>query len=335
MFSKLTTLAVLCAVGMAAALDDVAEWKQFKMTYGKTYSAEDEAKRFEIFKGNSIIAAKLTAQSGGDAEFGVTKYSDLSKDEFKARYLTYKPSNHTSEAVEMDVSEITTTVGSNPIKWDWFGNLTTAVKDQGQCGSCWAFSATEQMESMAIKAGVIKGNEPLAVQQIVSCDHDQDEGCNGGDTPTAYAYIKKANGLEKESEFPYFSGANGRTGWCLGRDAKAKTADLTGFSYVGKKQETVMQKYIQSTAPLSICVDASSWQTYKKGVVGPATCGKQLDHCVQVTGYDLSMTKFSKKAWLVRNSWNTDWGMKGFIAVEYDVDACGISTEPTTVAIKV
>merc|ERR1712166_699949 len=123
-------------------------------------------------------------------------------------------------------------------------------------------------------------------------------------------------GLEKESEFPYFSGANGRTGWCLGRDAKAKTADLTGFSYVGKKQETVMQKYIQSTAPLSIC-------------------GKQLDHCVQVTGYDLSMTKFSKKAWLVRNSWNTDWGMKGFIAVEYDVDACGISTEPTTVAIKV
>lgn len=167
------------------------------------------------------------------------------------------------------------------------------------------------------------------------CVHQQDQGCNGGDTPTAYAYVKRASGLEKQSEFPYFSGADGRTGWCLGRDQKAKTADIVGFQYVGKKQEPVMQKYIQSTAPLSICVDASSWQTYKKGVVGPATCGKQLDHCVQVTGYDLSQTKFSKKAWLVRNSWNTDWGMKGFIAVEYDVDACGISTEPTTVTIKV
>eukprot|EP00729_Bicosta_minor_P001098 gene1098-20731_t len=329
MFSKIIAL---CAITMASALDDVAEWKQFKMTFGKTYAAEEEAKRFEIFKGNNLIAAQLTAQSGGDAEFGVTKYSDLSKDEFKARYLTYKPSNHTGP--EMDVSEIPS-VSSNPIKWDWFGNLTTAVKDQGQCGSCWAFSATEQIESMAIKANVIQGSEPLAVQQIVSCDHNQDQGCNGGDTPTAYAYVKRASGLEKQSEFPYFSGADGRTGWCLGRDQKAKTADIVGFKYVGKKQEPVMQKYIQSTAPLSICVDASSWQTYKKGVVGPATCGKQLDHCVQVTGYDLSQTKFSKKAWLVRNSWNTDWGMKGFIAVEYDVDACGISTEPTTVTIKV
>lgn len=88
----------------------------------------------------------------------------------QARYLTYKPSNHTGP--EMDVSEIPS-VSSNPIKWDWFGNLTTAVKDQGQCGSCWAFSATEQIESMAIKANVIQGSEPLAVQQIVSCDHNQ------------------------------------------------------------------------------------------------------------------------------------------------------------------
>ena len=74
----------------------------------------------------------------------------------------------------------------------------------------------------------------------------------------------------------YFSGTDGMTGWCLNRDKKAKLADISSFSKVGARKEPVMQKYIANEAPLSICVDASSWQTYKKGVVGPATCGKQL-----------------------------------------------------------
>jgi len=329
MFSKMMLLSGLVAFAASATVSD--EWQLFKKTYNKAYNKAEEAHRFAVFQTNFDIAKDLTAKSNGDAEFGVTKFSDLTKEEFSARYLKYEASTDDS-VPDYDASQLSDKV---PNKQDWYLNLTTKVKDQGQCGSCWAFSATEQIETMAIKAGVTKTDQELSVQQIVSCDKNKDQGCQGGDTVTAYAYVMRAKGLEPNSDFPYFSGTDGMTGWCLNRDKKAKLADISSFSKVGARKEPVMQKYIANEAPLSICVDASSWQTYKKGVVGPATCGKQLDHCVQLTGYDFTMVRFpGKKAWLVRNSWNTNWGMKGFIAVEYGVDACGISTEPTTVVIK-
>jgi C1A family cysteine protease len=210
----------------------------------------------------------------------------LTKAEFKARYLTYVPSGDKPDSV-WDPSTADVSAGS-PTLQNWAGNLTTPVKDQGQCGSCWAFSATEQVESMAIKARKMTTKDALSVQQIVSCDKNKDEGCNGGDTKTAYRYIIKDKGLEPESAYKYTSGATGMTGWCLGRDQKTKEVDITGYSVVGHLDESVMQKYVQSTGPLSICVDAESWQTYKHGVVTKATCGTQLDHCVQLTGYDFT-----------------------------------------------
>jgi C1A family cysteine protease len=311
-----------------------AQFEEFKQLYSRSYTDKaEEDYRLKTFSENLDIAATLTAKSNGSAEFGVTKFSDLTKQEFKSRYLTYSPSE------KLAGSQISSPIsphgsGTNKSKWSWYGNLTTRIKDQGQCGSCWAFSATEQTESMAIKAGKLQKTEPLAVQQIVSCDKNKDEGCNGGDTKTAYKYIIKAGGLEAEKSYPYTSGVTGMTGWCLGRDDKAKVVDIEGWSVVGHLNEEVMLKYVSNEAPLSICVDASSWQTYKRGVITRATCGLQIDHCVQLTGFDFTHTEFREKAWLVRNSWNTDWGMKGFIALEYGTNTCAIHNEPTTVTIK-
>jgi len=109
--------------------------------------------------------------------------------------------------------------------------------------------------------------------------------------------------------------------------------NIAAFNYVGKSNETAMAAYVGQTAPLSICVDAESWQTYKSGLVGPKTCKTQLDHCVQVVGYDMTKTDYKYNYWKVRNSWNTDWGEKGFIYVSMGYNTCGIATEPTTVTM--
>merc|ERR1711998_522988 len=163
----------------------------------------------------------------------------------------------------------------------------------------------------------------------------QDDGCNGGDTPTAYNYVKKAGGIVSEKEYPYSSG-KGKTGRCKKNDLSPKVVKIKGFTYAtppalaetGKKpDEDKMAQNIATKGPASVCVDAESWQNYKKGVV-TRTCKKQLDHCVQAVGYN---KEAAKPYWIVRNSWNTDWGVDGYIYVGMGGDYCGIADEATIV----
>jgi cathepsin F len=311
-----------------------AEWAEFKTLYKKEgyTSDEEEAMRFAVFQKNMVRAEELTRLEEGRAQFGVTKFADMTPEEFK-KMLGYKPISDTSKIESLDISEMIEAQRVNaPQKIDWTGNLTTAVKDQEQCGSCWAFSATEQIETMGIHAGKFGREQTLAVQQIVSCDRT-DQGCNGGDTPTAYNSVMKAKGIEDGKKYPYTSG-KGKNGACKFKDHLPVVTDISAFNYVGKKDETAMAAYLGQNAPLSICVDAESWQTYKSGLVGPKTCKTQLDHCVQVVGYDMTKSSYKYNYWKVRNSWNTDWGEKGFIYVSMGYNTCGIATEPTTVTIS-
>jgi len=199
--------------------------------------------------------------------------------------------------------------------------ILTPVKDQGQCGSCWAFSATEQIETnVAMATGHLY---TLSPQQIVSCDKT-DLGCNGGNTETAYDYVAH-NGLEAESAYPYVSGDSGRSGTCHYKSSKTEVT-ISSYKTVShsKRSEGKMLTQIQKS-PISVCVDASKWQTYHSGVLG-ARCGTSLDHCVQAVGYN-----GNGNYWIVRNSWNTDWGQDGYIYVKEGVDACGIAKDATIV----
>jgi len=320
-------------VAVATATTYEAEFAEFKTLYksqGYT-STQEEATRFAIFQKNMVKADALTLAEEGRAQFGVTKFADMTPEEFKAM-LGYKPIADTTTIAELDIShELEAQRLNAPTAHDWTGNLTTAVKDQQQCGSCWAFSATEQIESMGIQTGKFGREQTLSVQQIVACDK-VDQGCNGGDTPTAYASVIKAKGIEDGKKYPYTAGG-GKNGKCLFKDHKPVVTNIAAFNYVGKTNETAMAAYVGQTAPLSICVDAESWQTYKSGLVGPKTCKTQLDHCVQVVGYDITKTDYKYNYWKVRNSWNTDWGEKGFIYVSMGYNTCGIATEPTTVTM--
>jgi len=206
---------------------------------------------------------------------------------------------------------------------DWTGKATTPVKNQGQCGSCWAFSAVEQIESDLILQHGVKVE--LAPQELVDCTSrgsgSRRNGCNGGEPYAGYRVIQALGGIEKEGDYRYTA----RNGVCKYSHDKA-AVQVTDFKSVGRGSESDMKRYIASTGPLSICVDASSWQTYRRGVM--SRCGQQTDHCVQLVGYGVSGSSY----WKIRNSWGSSWGEHGFIRVEYGRNLCALDSQPTKVS---
>jgi len=289
----------------------------FEKSFGKMYEAEERAFRKDAFLQNlDVIAARN--RDGSLGTHFINKFSDLTKEEFKARYLGYLPKADLSADKEADIEP-----SAKASAVDWRGSkYVTPVKDQGQCGSCWAFSATEQIETdVAFATGSLL---TLSPQQITSCDKS-DAGCNGGNTETAYKYVASAGGLESNAAYPYTSGKTQRSGTCKFSKSGAK-ATIKGYSTVSKTRAGESKMLTQiAKSPISVCVDAESWQTYHSGVVG-RSCGTSLDHCVQAVGYQ---TSGSNPYWIVRNSWGTSWGQKGFIYVQEGINACGIAKDAT------
>lgn len=264
----------------------------------------------------SLNAAKTGAW------YGITKFADLTPEEFQTQYL-----NGAIEARPMGPStKLHLPTGPLPTEFDWRAkNAVTPVKDQGQCGSCWAFSVVEAIESQWFLSG--KPLAQLSPQQIVDCDQGSgDYGCSGGDTPTAYQYVIKAGGLESESSYPYTA----EDGKCQFKPSSV-VAKISSWAYITtSKNETEMMAGLASKGPLSICVDAASWQFYIGGVI-TGLCGQDLDHCVVVTGFSkqVGWDTYEYDVWNIRNSWGEDFGYGGYLYVERGSNLCGVANEVT------
>ena len=341
--TKSLLLLTLMVVAASATIDLESAllkmWDQYTIKYSKSYDsfeAEYKAQKNFFHNLDRIHHLRLSHEAQfsekADHIYGINKFSDVHPDEFKARYLNYKPNRKGMK--QYNIHPIAREV-EVPTKFDWFTEgACTPVKDQGQCGSCWAFSATEEIESMYIRQ--FGQTYVLAPQQIVSCD-DQDGGCAGGEPVTAYEYVQGAGGLVQESDDPYTSGQTGDNGNCS-IDASDEVVTLTNYSFAippcedscTNQDESLLQQQLYAVGPVSICVDAESWQYYTGGVL-KANCPSDyndIDHCVQLTGYDSTT---SPGYWIVRNSWNTDWGQDGFIWVQMGSNLCGIADSPTFV----
>jgi C1A family cysteine protease len=296
-------------------------WEAFKRDFNKKYDTmNEEASRYEVFMENlKVIDARnaLEKAAGGSAVHGITQFSDISQEEFSSRYLLSKPSMKSKNTKVM--TDIPTYTGPAGLV-DWTGVLTTAVKNQGYCGSCWAFSATEQIESDSMRS--LKTSYLLSPEQITQCDKTS-YGCGGGWTEHAYDYVTKAGGIETESDYPYTSYL-GVTGTCSA-DSSKFVIGVSGYTTISG--ETNMASYVQSTGPLSVCVDASSWNSYTGGVM--SSCGKRVDHCVQAVGVDARTGGY----WKVRNSWGASWGEAGYIRLSYGSNTCNIASDPTWVSV--
>jgi cathepsin F len=315
---------VLILLGLAlvslAVLDETVLFEAYKAQFNKSYASPDEeALRFENFK---LSLDRI--QSRRASVFGLTKYSDMSTEEFKSTLLGYNRPESRS-----DVGVLSSSVDV-PQTFDWrTQNMVTPVKDQGQCGSCWAFSVTENIESMYCKKNNMDCTSfpPLSPQEIVDCD-TVDQGCNGGDPPTAYAFVMSEGGMEDDSDYPYTA----QDGTCNFQKNLVKVT-ITNWQYAtSNSDETTMQSNLVSWGPLSICVDAEPWQDYTGGVMMASDCSNSLDHCVQLVGYDTSSTQ-ATPFWIVRNSWGTDWGENGYIRLQYGQDTCGCADEATSAII--
>jgi len=323
----LVALSVEARLTVDQANDPTYAFDQFQTFMGKfnrKYASISELnKKFTVFQANLKIAAGLNTKDE-HADYGVTKFMDMSPSEFRAQYLL---SNFTSPKLRGEPYPVLPRADRSlplPESFDWRNaGVVTGVYNQGQCGSCWAFSTTENIESMWARAG--RGLTNLAMQQLVDCDHNGDYGCGGGNPPNAYAYLIGAGGQDSYSSYPY-TGENGVCQFNPGNIA----ARIRNWGYITTvDNENEMGAWTYQNGPPSICVDAQYWQYYNGGVI-TTNCGTSMDHCVQLIGW----TTFQGiPAWTVRNSWGTNWGYSGYLYVMRGADVCLIGNEVTSSVI--
>ena len=322
----LVILAVCIAV-VFAAQEKHQTWEFFLQRHHKQYhSAAEKAVRRTIFEQNMKNAAVLQS-TNPLAKFGASIYADMTPEEFKSRHNAEKfyarrvESLHRAPYARKFTAE---ELRALPADVDWrTKGVVTAVKDQGQCGSCWAFSTTGNIEGQW--AMFSKKLVSLSEQELVSCD-TIDTGCNGGLMNSAFDWLLEThNGtIVTESSYPYVSGS-GVAPTCS-MSGRVAGATITGHQNLDHS-EAQMAAWLVTGGPIAIAVDASAWQLYFGGVM--TDCGgSSLDHGVLIVGYTTSGT--ATPYWVIKNSWNAGWGEAGYIWVAQGSDQCLLTHYPVS-----
>jgi len=325
---------VFCLAVAATAHPDYSDtWEEFKGKYGKDYTdANEEDYRQNVWSSNvGFISSHNTDYDNGlhDFSVGENEFADMTPDEITSYFngLTMEDSSPSSEIFYSDV-----TVESLPTDVDWRKNgSVTPVKNQAQCGSCWAFSATGSLEGAHYaKTGKLVS---LSEQNLVDCSAKEgNHGCMGGLMDSAFKYVKDNGGIDTEASYNY-TAKTGKT--CL-YNATNSGANLTSWVDIPHMSEADLQKAVATVGPISVAIDASrpTFHFYKKGVYHDRRCSSErLDHGVLAVGYGTAAPpagsdKKPKDFWLVKNSWGATWGMAGYINMARNKhNACGIATQ--------
>jgi cathepsin F len=302
-------------------------FEEFAAAMGRIYeSAEQRQHRFSVFVENLGNIAKMQVLDEGATYSHKTPFADWTVEEFQARN-TLKPHLHDASMLVQDEVHNTSNL---PAAVDWVAKgAVNEVKNQGSCGSCWAFSTVANIEGV----NFVKTQKlvSLSEQELVDCDHtgpDGDQGCQGGLPSNAFKFLlAKGTGLEPESKYPY-SGKDKQS--CVA----AKSDEIVFISSWKQiaSDEDQMAAALVSYGPLSIGINAGPMQWYMGGIANPFAilCNpKSIDHGVAIVGYGSE----PKNYWTIRNSWGPTWGEKGYYRIVRGVNKCGLTTMPTTAVI--
>jgi len=321
---KFVVLALLVACASCASIGDI-EWSQFKAMYGKAYSHNEESYRRSIWEKNAKFVQSHNAQYAlGQKTFTVAmnKFGDLTNAEFVRQVNGFNKTRSMIQSTDGSKFLAPSNV-KIPDSVDWrTQGYVTPIKDQGQCGSCWAFSAVASLEGQHYKAA--KTLVSLSEQNLVDCSRKfGNMGCDGGLMDQAFQYIKANQGIDTEDSYKYTA----QDGNCKFRKDTVG-ATCTGFTDLPAGDEDALATAIATIGPISVAIDASqdSFQFYSSGVYSDENCSsEELDHGVTAVGYGSQGS--GKDFYIVKNSWGTTWGDKGYILMARNQNnMCGIAT---------
>jgi KDEL-tailed cysteine endopeptidase len=322
------------------------EFMNFVATYQRSYyNSYDFENRYMVFKDNyqKISDHNLNAEYIGFT-MKINQFGDLTLEEFQSKHLGYnakakkhtrqnKPTHHKTPSFE--------SFFDNEVKdehfetFSWFDqDRVHAVKNQGSCGSCWAFSAIGSTES-AIAIATNSSAPSLSEQQLVDCD-TQSDGCEGGLMDFGFDY-EKNHTMCSEKEYPY----KGQDLKCTDTVCVDQTFKIVNYTDVTPNSKSAMKAAL-TQQPVSVAVDAGNlaWQFYFGGIVR-SLCGTSLDHGVLAVGYgyDGSSIWGYTDYWLVKNSWGSGWGESGFIRIKADESSkggtCGLLAQASYPTVEV
>jgi C1A family cysteine protease len=298
-------------------------YESWKVEYNMKFeTAEEDAYRFEVFTVNYNYIQEYNALENG-VELGLNQFAHLTNQEFAAWVKGINADtvqNLRNNLPTAPVEDI-----ELPTEVDWVtAGAVTVIKNQEQCGGCWAFAAASVMESFNYLKNGNSGLVSLSPQQLIDCVKTCD-GCNGCDNLYNALVYTEQEGIENLNDYP-ITDQNG--------ECKYNSADVvvknSGYQNVSPKSVTALQTAI-AQQPTIVGIEASQpvFQLYKSGIIG-GDCGDQVDHAVTAVGYGVS----GNAAFLIKNSWGTTWGMQGYVYISDDgsynggTGACGILSMP-------